>query len=122
MHRFEDLRMWQAAKQLEAEIIRRFTQRACRQVPGIRAQIIEAAGSVGSNIAEGAGRSSDKEFQYFLDCSIGSLNEVRDRLLSARNGKVIHANTYTALNNRALAIRRMIVRFKRWLASNSGEK
>ena len=41
--------------------------------------------SVGSNIAEGAARSSNADFAHFLDFSLGSAFEVETQLLIAKN-------------------------------------
>ena len=43
-------------------------------------QVLRSAISVGSNIAEGSNRSSQKEFIRFLNISLGSLAELRFQL------------------------------------------
>jgi len=48
---------------------------------GLTSQIRRCAVSVPSNIAEGAGRNSDKEFRQFLGISSGSANELLTQLL-----------------------------------------
>lgn len=48
---------------------------------GLTSQIRRSAISVPSNIAEGAGRNSDKEFKQFLGISSGSSNELLTQLL-----------------------------------------
>ncbi len=50
---------------------------------GLTSQIRRAAVSVASNLAEGAGRNSNKEFLNFLSFSLGSLAEVETQLLIA---------------------------------------
>ena len=43
---------------------------------GLSAQMRRAAVSIGSNIAEGCGRSGEKEFVHFLHVALGSASEL----------------------------------------------
>ena len=55
-------------------------------------QINRSAVSIPSNIAEGKGRNSDKEFKQFLHIARGSLFELRTQLELARRLKYIKSN------------------------------
>ena len=52
---------------------------------GLISQIRRAAISIPSNIAEGAGRNSPKEFIQFLGVAQGSIAELETQLIIARN-------------------------------------
>ena len=76
LFRFENLNVWQ-----EARALNRQTYGLTRAFPkdeafGMVSQIRRASVSVASNIAEGSGRNSDKDFAHFLEQAYGSLMEV----------------------------------------------
>ncbi len=77
----KNLVTWKEAIQLVKDIYL-----LCEQLPesekfGLVSQLKRASVSIPTNIAEGAARSSDKEFAYFLYIANGSLSEV-DTLLT----------------------------------------
>ena len=80
---FRDLRVWQEAMKLTAEIYRSTANFPKHELYGLSQQIRRAAVSVPSNIAEGKGHRSDKEFTHFLLHSRGSLLELQTQLLIA---------------------------------------
>lgn len=61
-------------------------------------QIRRAAVSIGSNIAEGAGRSSLKDYRQFLYNALGSSKEVEYQLLIAKDLNYISTRTYDRLS------------------------
>ncbi|WP_243293027.1 four helix bundle protein [Bacillus sp. FJAT-47783] len=64
---------------------------------GLTSQIRRAAVSVPSNIVEGKGRGSDKEYKRFLLIARGSLEEVKYQLLLARDLKYIDEREYHSI-------------------------
>ena len=80
---FQDLRVWQEAMKLAAEIYRSTANFPRHELYGLSQQIRRAAVSVPSNIAEGKGHRSDKEFVHFLFHARGSLLELQTQLMIA---------------------------------------
>ncbi len=65
MHKLEDLIIWKKAIELTKQVYL-----ICLELPqderfGLTSQVKRAAISIPSNIAEGAGRNSNKEFVHF---------------------------------------------------------
>jgi four helix bundle protein len=74
--RFEKLEVWQEARKIN-QIIYQLTRNFPREeLFAMTSQIRRASTSVSSNIAEGSGRNSDKDFAHFLEQAYGSLMEV----------------------------------------------
>jgi len=74
--RFEKLEVWQEARKIN-QVICRLTRKFPREeLFAMTSQIRRASISISSNIAEGSGRNSDKDFAHFLEQAYGSLMEV----------------------------------------------
>lgn len=78
--RFENLKVWQAARHLNGQIYRVTRGFPHEEQFGLIPQLRRASISVSSNIAEGSGRNSDKDFAHFLEQAYGSLMEVASQL------------------------------------------
>jgi|SRR5579872_712586 four helix bundle protein len=78
---YRDLKVWQTAMDLVRDVYR-FTREFPREETyGLTVQLRRAAVSIASNIAEGKGRSSDKELLHFLSNAKGSLFEVETQVM-----------------------------------------
>ena len=74
--RFEKLEVWQEAREIN-QVIYRLTKKFRREeMFAMTSQIRRASISVSSNIAEGSGRNSDRDFAHFLEQAYASLMEV----------------------------------------------
>jgi four helix bundle protein len=80
---FRDLHVWQDAMKLTTEVYRRTANFPRHELYGLTNQMRRAAVSVPSNIAEGKGHRSDREFTNFLLHARGSLLELETQLLIA---------------------------------------
>jgi len=81
---YQDLEVWKSSIALVKEIYQATTRFPSSEIYGLTNQIRRAAVSIPSNIAEGQGRISPKEFRQFLSISIGSLAEVETQLIIAK--------------------------------------
>lgn len=81
MHKFKELKVWQKAMELVKETYIITYQLPKSEQFGLISQINRCAVSIPSNIAEGAGRNSPKEFLHFLSISNGSAYELETQLL-----------------------------------------
>src|SRR5438045_8122238 len=88
---FRDLRVWQEAMTLTAQVYRSTAEFPKNETYRLAQQIRRAAVSVPSNIAEGKGHRSDKEFVHFLYYARGSLFELETQLLLSHQLEYISA-------------------------------
>ena len=81
---YRDLIVWQRAMDL-VELIYKLTRLFPREEQyGLTVQVRKATVSVPSNIAEGQGRRTTREFLQFLSIASGSLKEVQTHVLIAQ--------------------------------------
>ena len=77
MHNFKELKVWQNARVLVKEIYLSTGNFPTEEKYGITSQIRRSAISIPSNIAEGCGRRTDKDFSHFLNIALGSAYELQ---------------------------------------------
>jgi four helix bundle protein len=81
---YRDLLVWQKAVELAVLIYRLTEGFPKREIYGLASQIRRAGVSVPSNIAEGYGRGSRKEYLQFLSIAQGSLKELETQTILAQ--------------------------------------
>jgi four helix bundle protein len=74
----------------------------------LRDQLLRAAISIPSNIAEGAGRGTRPDFRRFLFHSLGSCNELEYDFLLARELRFLPPAAHTRLAGQVEEVRRML--------------
>jgi len=68
--------------------------------------------SIPTNIAEGCGRNSDKEFNQFLNIALGSASETEYLILLAKDLKYIDDSNYEILTQEINLIKSKIYTLK----------
>jgi four helix bundle protein len=94
VQRFEDLLVWQKARQLTRRVYAMSRDGRFAKDFGLKDQIRRAAVSVMSNIAEGFERNGNREFHQFLSTAKASAGEVRSQLYVALDEAYIDASTF----------------------------
>ena len=75
---------------------------------GLTSQIRRASVSIPSNIAEGCGRKTQKEFLHFLHNSFGSLKELECQLMLSRDLNFIPAEKFNNTNPTIKSLSRLM--------------
>ena len=83
MKKYQKLVVWKQAMELALSVYKCTQGFPDEEKFGLTSQMRRASVSVASNIAEGAGRGSDKDFVRFLTMARGSLNELETQVLLA---------------------------------------
>ncbi len=80
-HNFRELKIWKEAMNIVKSVYLLTSQLPADERFGLVSQINRCAVSIPSNIAEGSGRTSNKEFLYFLNISLSSSFELETQLI-----------------------------------------
>ena len=81
--RFEDIQAWQKARRLAVEVYKLSGEGEFGQDYDLRKQIRRSSTSIMSNIAEGQGRRTDRDFAHFLNIALGSVAETKSHMYLA---------------------------------------
>ena len=117
MRDFHKLIIWQRSHQLALSVYSISKLFPKDELFGLTSQIRRAVSSIPTNIAEGCGRASNKDFAHFLQIAIGSAAEVEYELLLAHDLDYINDNDYQALTEETVAVRKMIIKYQSELKS-----
>ena len=97
---YRDLLVWQKAVELALHVYRLSEGFPKHEIYGLRAQLRRAGVSVPSNIAEGYGRASRKEYLQFLSIAQGSLKELETQtIIGQRLGYITLSQAERALSD-----------------------
>jgi four helix bundle protein len=105
---FKKLRVWRKAHALALNVHRvAVTIRGSHYGP-LRTQMLRASMSIPTNIVEGAGQQSGREFGRFIRFASNSASELEYHLLVAREVRAISASDFESLSAQTIEVRRML--------------
>ncbi len=119
MQDFRNLKVWQKAHRLALDVYVVSAPLAGRREFNLRNQMVRAAISVPANIAEGCGRTGDRELRRFCRIALGSSSELEYHLLLARDLDLLPGPAYEPLAVRVIEIKRMLSGLIRNLGTHS---
>ena len=108
MRNFRNYTIWKKAIELNTDIYTLIRKFPTYEKFGLGDQLRRASVSIASNIAEWAGRDSEKEFIHFLHISIGSAFEVETQVNIAYNLKYINYQEFTLIISKLHSIEKQI--------------
>ena len=81
---FRDLDVWKLSIEIVKNIYQLINKFPNSEIYGLTSQLRRSARSIPSNIAEGQGRNSAREFKQFLAFALGSLAELETQLVISK--------------------------------------
>jgi len=103
---FENLEVWKKSIILVKEVYLLVKLFPKEENYALSDQVRRSAVSVPSNIAEGSGRNSSKEFVQFLYIALGSINELETQLIIAK--EIGYLSNIVEIRTKILEIKKML--------------
>lgn len=113
MHNIKELKLWHKAIDLTVEVYKATENFPREETYGLTSQIRRAAVSIPSNISEGAGRNSNKEFRYFLSVANGSSYELQTQIVISNKLQLMPDASAEVLLSRIDEIQKMNYSFQK---------
>ena len=97
MREFKKYDVWQLSHKLVLEVYKISKNFPKDELFNITSQLRRAVASIPTNISEGCGRSSDKEFSHFLNIALGSASEAEYLVILSTDLQFIDAEISESL-------------------------
>ncbi|WP_316805814.1 four helix bundle protein [Pedobacter agri] len=122
MNNLKELKIWNKAIDLAVDVYKATSTFPTDERFGLTSQSRRAAVSIPSNIAEGAGRNSPKEFNNFLGISNGSCYELETQLIVANKLELLNNEILDALLLQIDELQKMTYGFQQMLSKKINDK
>jgi four helix bundle protein len=115
MNYYKNLKVWQSAVDLSVNVYQITEEFPKKEQFTLVSQLNRSAVSIPSNIAEGAGRQSIKEFINFLSIANGSCYELETQLIIANKIGFIKNDVFQTVCEQIVIIEKMIFNLQKSL-------
>ena len=109
MHNFKELTVWQKGVDFAVAMYKLTNIFPSEEKFGLVSQMRRAAVSIPSNISEGTGRRTDKDFNNFLGNALGSSYEVETEIIISQKLGFLSNEDFAASQSSLNEIQKMIV-------------
>ncbi|MFL5462666.1 MAG: four helix bundle protein [Gemmatimonadaceae bacterium] len=108
MSDFRRLEVWRRSHALVLNV-----HRAAKKIRGsdyvsLRSQMLRSAMSIPTNLVEGVGQRSAREFSKFIRIALNSANELEYHLQVARDFEVLSSEEFITLQSETIQVRKML--------------
>lgn len=111
MKDYKKYKVWEKSHQLTLDVYNATHAFPKEELFNLVSQMKRAAASIPMNIAEGCGRSSDKDFARFLYIALGSANELEYQIILSTELNFINKETGQDLLSKVEEIKKMLTSF-----------
>jgi len=108
MKDYKNFTVWQKSHQLTLDVYKIVNDFPKEELFGLVSQMKRSSSSIPTNIAEGCGRNSDKDFARFLIIAFGSANELEYQFILSRDLNFIDAEMSENLMLQIEEIKKML--------------
>ena len=105
---FTDLHAWKQGHALALKVYEMTKKFPGREVFGLTSQMRRCALSITSNIAEGFSRKSFREKSQFYSIALGSLTELQNQLIVAKDVRYTTKEVYQEVSNQTVVVHKLI--------------
>jgi four helix bundle protein len=105
---FTQLHAWKEGHRLVLMVYKVAKSFPATEQFGLTSQIQRAAVSITSNIAEGFSRNSQKEKVQFYYMALGSLTEMQNQLLIARDLDYLSSDNFSSLAAQSITVNKLL--------------
>lgn len=112
MTNFKELLIWKKAFNIGLVVLRATKAFPKAEQYGLVSQLNRSAISIASNIAEGAGRGTNKDFNHFLNIAIGSSYELETQLMFATELGYLSQSDFETMFDSIDHLQKMLRKFK----------
>jgi four helix bundle protein len=112
---FKKLLVWRKGHALVLNVHRTSSKMRKGEIAALRGQMMRAAMSIPTNLVEGNGQETPKEFARFVRFSLNSSSELEYHLILARDLRGISQTDFDSLTAQTIEVRKMLYGLRRRL-------